>query len=168
MSGGNAPTLTVKYKNAIGLESHWTTTDHSAGFVGSGYVNNRTGELTFVVNTLSTTDSLMPTGFPLVYNTSYAGSFMTSSNSALSNSSAISGKGFKLGILESIAPYTIQNTQYYIYTDADGTEHLFKPVDNVYKDMDGLGLTLSINTSNSLYTVTDRAGYVYSLYVHDS
>ena len=47
------------------------------------------------------------------------------------------------------------------WTDADGTEHLFKPVDNVYKDMDGLGLTLSINTSNSLYTVTDRAGYIH-------
>ncbi len=160
--GVSAPSLTIKYKSLTGLESHWTTTDHSAGFAGNGYVNNRTGELTFAINTLSTIDSLMPTGFPLIYNSSYANSFVTSENSALSNSSAIAGKGLKLGLHETVSPYTIQNTQYYIYTDLDGTEHLFKSAGNIYEDMDGMGLKLTVNTAASSYTITDRAGYVYT------
>lgn len=165
---GQTPTMTVTFRNDVGLESYWTTTDHSAGFAGSGYVNNRTGELTFVINTLSTTDSLMPTGFPLVYNTTYANSYMTSANSALPNDGALAGKGFKLGIHETIVPYTIQGTQYYMYVDADGTEHLFTRSSlesETYKDVDGLGLTLEVDLDNYLYEITDQSGtwYGYTL-----
>ena len=165
-NAGQLPALIVRGNNSVGLESHWTTTDHRAGFAGSGYVNNRTGALTFVINTLSTTDSLMPTGFPLVYNSAYAGAFATSNNSALPNARGVAGKGFKLGIHETIVPYTINGIQYYMYTDSDGTEHLFRPVTSTrYEDMDGLGLTLEVDRDNYLYAITDRAGnwYGYTL-----
>ena len=41
------PILTVKYQNKVGLESYYTTSDQSAGFAGTGYVNTSTGELTY-------------------------------------------------------------------------------------------------------------------------
>ena len=48
------------------------------------------------------------------------------------------------------------STEYYIYTDADGTEHYFeiKPGQSSYQDDEGLGLTLSL--SGTVHTLKDE------------
>ena len=166
LSNQTRSVATVYYSTPIGLESYWSTTAQSAGFAGTGYVDNQTGGLTFVIDTLTTTDYLMPTGFPLVYNSIYAGEGVDSSSSAMAASVPLAGNGFKLGILETIVPYTIDGVQHYIYTDSDGTQHLFKPKSgNIYEDNSGLNYTLTVNYANYLYEIRDADGNYYGYHV---
>jgi len=163
------PYVTITYRNNTGTEDYWSTTSHSAGFAGSGSVNNQTGELNFVIDTLSSTDSIFPVGVQLVYNSVYSGSYVTESNSALPYAHKIAGKGFMLNLQQSITKQYVQNMVCYILTDADGTEHWFMPTDeqHIYRDVDGLGLTLN-TTSLSYFIVTDKQGteYVYYMFTY--
>ena len=62
------PSLCITYSDMKGLEDYWTYTFQDAGFAGSGYVNSATGNLSWTIPTLTTTDALMPLTPTLVYN----------------------------------------------------------------------------------------------------
>ena len=162
------PKLIISYKDMKGIEDYWTTTSQSAGIAGSGHVNNATGDLSFTIGTLSTTDSLMPYTPTLTYNTAIKNCTNIYSNSEVPYLSSAAGSGFKWSMQESIVERTYMgddNTEvtYYVWSDADGTEHYFTPcVDSdgntVYKDEDGIQMTLAVNTSS--YTISDSSNTV--------
>lgn len=119
------------------------------GAAGTGYVNNTTGKLTFVVGSFSRADFLFGHNISLVYNQEYVGRCP---------STVSAGYGFKLNTSEYLLSSSYINAQgeevvYYIWTDSDGTQHDFMPdeeVSNLYRDVDGLLLTLKIENGNYL------------------
>jgi YD repeat-containing protein len=68
------------------------------------------------------------------------------------------GRGWKLSVQETIVVKTMDGKTYYVYNDADGTEHYLydneeDDVDDII-DEDGLGLILTI--SGTTYTIKDK------------
>ncbi len=71
------------------------------------------------------------------------------------------GSGWKLSLQETVMKTTVKtdnvSTDYYVYTDADGTEHYFEAKSSApYKDEEGLGYSLSV--SGTTYTLSDETG----------
>lgn len=170
-SSAYKPLYIVSYQDTKGIEDYYNYYGSSADAAGNGYVNAFTGKLSFLHNSLSTTDNLMPYTFGLAYNGHLAGASHTSANTASAYSTAYAGKGFKLYSDESIRDYTLPTggTEY-VWMDADGTEHYFEfwnynmenEEQNIYVDEDGLKLYLYIPgsmTDNSVaYLIKDDVG----------
>ncbi len=149
------PQLSVTYVDMKGIEDYWTYTSQDAGFAGTGYVNNATGNLVWTIPTLTTTDALMPVSPALVYNfcTDFADYCYPNVQSA--NIYSMTAKGFKLNLNETLVKKQFQgpnNTTmyYFIWADGDGTEHYFLPTGHdenwyeyYYEDEDGLQLKLT-------------------------
>lgn len=162
------PKLCITYKDMKGVEDYWTTTSQNAGLAGTGHVNNATGDLVFMIGTLTSTDSLMPYTPTLTYNSAIADYPGTYQNTEVPYLISSAGFGFKWSMYESIVERTYYgsgntNVTYYVWSDADGTEHYFTPCldasgNTIYKDEDGLQLTLTVGTSS--YTITDTSNTV--------
>ncbi len=156
------PFYSFTYKDRKGLEDYYSYFTAGAGLAGSGYTNYATGNLTWAKPLLSTTDSLFPYTPTLVYNLANAGGSYTYSSNQVAYSTGCTPLGWKLNIQETIikkkyTSSTHETAYYYIWADADGTEHYFHPVDGStteYKDEDGLLLTLDTSSSTKL-TITD-------------
>ena len=147
-----APQFLVTYNEIRGLEPYWSTVDQSIGFAGTGHVNVATGELTLTTELTSTTDGLFSYSPTLVYNSSMANKKYTSEHENVPLSNSFMPYGFKFDFQETLIRKSIvdnTNLYYYIWIDADGTEHWFYPIDNTnqeYRDGDGLQLTLTTDT----------------------
>ena len=153
------PQLCIEYRDMKGVEDYWTFSSQSAGFAGTGSVNNATGNLVFSIPTLTTTDALMPITPAMVYNSALAAKDYSYSNAQTSNVSAFTPKGFKLNLNETLIKKSYINESgsiayYFIWADSDGTEHYFMPTttSGTYKDEDGMLLTLVESTT---CTITD-------------
>ena len=157
-----APSLTVSYVGMGGVEDYWSYSSHSIGVAGSGSINLASGFLTLAIPTLSTTDSLMPFTATLVYNSGMANKDYVYGNTDTGNTVDYMPLGFKLNICETVIEkyYTDsagQASWYYVYADADGTEHSFYQVDQnveIYYDDSGLQKVLVYNTDDTI-TITD-------------
>ena len=164
----NRPQLCISYKDMRGVEEYWTTTSQSVGIAGAGHVNNATGDLTFMIGTLTSTDNLMPYTPTLTYNSAIADYPSSYQYAEVPYLQSTAGFGFKWSMFESIVErtyYGAGNTTvtYYVWSDADGTEHYFTPCldaegNTIYKDEDGLQLTLTVGTS--YYKITDTSNTV--------
>ena len=141
------PQLCITYRDMKGLENYWSYTSQSAGFAGTGYINNATGNLVFSIPTLSTTDFIMPITPTLVYQ-----------SACITNADADSPYGFgvQLNVNESIRYCgTIDGLTYMVYTDGDGTEHYLRQNDvGDYEDEDGLQLQLE-NAGTPIHILKD-------------
>ena len=154
------PSLCIQYCDMKGLEDYWSYTSQSAGFAGSGSVNNATGKLVFTIPTVSSIDSLLPMTPTLVYDSTIADTDYAYPSVQTSYASSYMPKGFKLNITETLVKksYTTQNgtsKNMFIWADGDGTEHYFMPTSTsgTYEDEDGLLLTLK--EESSVCTITD-------------
>lgn len=151
----NRPQFVIVYKDLKGVESYWSFSEQSIGLAGNAYVNNATGALTIAKSLLSTTDSIFPYTPTITYNSSLAGKSASYPNSQSAYSSSYMPYGFKLNIGETIIQkiYTKvggTSAYYYIWSDADGTEHAFFPIEGSsteYEDEDGLQLKLTVSSS---------------------
>ena len=154
------PSFTISYVNTLGLEDYYSYSTQSGGAAGTGYVNYATGDLTFAISTLTSTDYLMPVTPTLVYNSALANKSYTSANVTTPYTSPMTSYGFKLNLTESLVrrSYSSEGSTvyYYVWSDADGTEHYFYPTDvpTVFRDDSGLLLTLNVPTSGNP-TITD-------------
>ena len=153
------PQLCIEYRDMKGVEDYWTFSSQSAGFAGTGSVNNATGNLVFSIPTLTTTDALMPITPALVYNSALAAKDYSYANVQTSNTISLAPKGFKLNLHETLIKKSYTNESgstayYFIWADSDGTEHYFMPTSQstTYTDEDGLQLTLVEGTT---CTITD-------------
>ena len=153
------PQLCIEYRDMKGVEDYWTFSSQSAGFAGSGSVNNATGNLVFSIPTLTTTDALMPITPAMVYNSALAAKDYSYSNVQTSNVISLAPKGFKLNLHETLIKKSYINAEgatsyYFVWADADGTEHYFMPTETsgTYTDEDGMLMTLVESTT---CTITD-------------
>lgn len=157
------PALEISYTVMRGVEDYWSYSSHSAGVAGSGSVNLANGKLTFAIPTISTTDSLMPYTPTLIYDSGISGTHYTASTAQTFIPTAQVGYGFKLNITESVIKKSYVNSSgatvnYYVYTDADGTEHaMLQSSTNgtTYIDEDGLRLTLNASLESTIYISDD-------------
>ena len=154
------PQLTITYVDMKGLEDYWSFTSQDVGFAGTGYINNATGNLVFVIPTLTTTDALMPIMPSLVYNFCLDFAEYKYPNVQSANTASTSPRSTKLNLNETLIKKAFTDVSgstvyYFIWADGDGTEHYFIPTgeSNTYADEEGLLLTLKESTSSC--TVTD-------------
>ena len=158
------PSVVVTYRDMKGVESYWSYVSQNVGDAGTGSINLKTGNLMFAIPTLSTTDSLFGFTPTLIYNSAIAGESYISSNTQTANPMPSMPYGFKLNTQETILKKTylnerLKNKTYYVWADADGTEHCFFQSDkvgeeNIYYDEDGLQCKLIVNDSNETAACT--------------
>ena len=138
------PQMYIYFKNSNGIESYWDYTSASAGRAGTGYVNNYSGNLTWVHNDIGFGGNRMPVSISHVYNT----------NDSAKNTFGL-GYGWRTNFNQSIYQWKYNNTIYYVWEDSDGTKHYFVAnADGTYEDEDGLKLTLTI--SGNTVTIVDK------------
>ena len=170
-SGYNAPRLIITYRDMKGVEDYWAFSSHSAGLAGSGSVNLATGNLVFALPTLGTTDGLFGFDVGLIYNSILSNSIHAPNNVSVTNICSSAGLGRKLNVQELLIPVTYTNAnnqeeEYYIWSDSDGTEHLFieTATSGTYVDEEGLQLTLVVTEDGA--TITDAnqnvRSFIYS------
>jgi len=161
------PLYTIVYRNNKGLEDYWTYSSFSVGSAGTAYVNDYSGNLTFVTSDASTASGYAPASVQHVYNGYMAGD-------KYSKTTPYVGRGWRLNIQQTLLPSseygltgTSKDNYPYVYTDEDGTEHYFyKKTENgktKYLDEDGLKLELTTSGSgNSKYAIKDeKDNYIY-------
>ena len=176
--------LTVTYRNDFGLESYYTYQTQSAGRAGTGYISDHMQRLTFVVPLLSSDSSVMPFGLSLVYNSGLSRESFGVQQKKKPNEppdytrdyrNMLLGSGWKLSAQQCVQSVRIGSddaqTLYWVYTDADGTQHYFSKeggggaeTDGVFRDEDGLGLKMTCqanpdsDTGHTNFTITDDNG----------
>ena len=166
-----APKFYVTYRNTIGIEGIYGYHTQSIGRAGTGYVNDYTLHPTLSVPIISAPSSTLPFSLSLIYNGALSYTHFTADTNSMFNvnsnihtmyySNAKAGMGWKTSVQQTIkyAFYYVDGNEikYLVYTDADGTEHYFNKYsgNTVYKDEDGLGLTIT-TYNNDLFTMTDK------------
>lgn len=140
------PTLVIMFRNNSGLEDYWDYTTSSAGRAGTGYINQYTGNLVWVRNEIGFGGNRMPVSVSRVYN----------ANDSLKNEFGL-GYGWRTNYNQRVYHWNSQNAEgdYYVWEDADGTSHYFLyESSGVYKDEDGLELTLKTTGSGTKNTAS--------------
>ena len=139
---GRAPRLVVNYVSHAGLESWWHYEQMSTGRAGTAYVDIYNGNLVYEHSDTSTTGNLMPVSVKHYY------------NSCLSASDPCScGLGWRTSMNQTVT-YTTIGTNYYVWTDGDGTKHYFDASATPYKDCEGMEMTLK--KTDTQITITDK------------
>ena len=139
------PALTIVFRNNNGLEGYWDYTASSAGRAGTGYINDYTGNLVWVRNDIGFGGNRMPVSINHIYN----------ANDNLNNSFGM-GYGWRTNFNQRVYQWTT-DTNYYVWEDSDGTDHYFYKNGSIYKDEDGLELTLTTTGSGTeKYCITDK------------
>lgn len=147
------PLFSIIYRNNKGLEDYWSYSSFSVGTAGTAYVNDYSGNLVFVTSDATTASGYSTANIQHVYNGYMA-------NVRYTTTVPYVGRGWRLNLNQTIVNSSkkglegeAQSMYPYVYTDGDGTDHYFyKKTENgstKYLDEDGLGLELTINSSNT-------------------
>ena len=132
VTGGNPkPLLTIVYRNQNGIESYMDYKTQSF-MQGNSYLNTYNGNLTSLFEIGATKTGKAPINLNIVYNT----------NDVVLNKNLGYGIGWNLSLNQIVKETNIDEVNYLEYMDEDGTLHYFRMIDNVYKDEDGLGMTI--------------------------
>ena len=139
------PSLTYVFKDFTGTESNLSYHTINAGHNATASVSDYLGNLVLTQNVFEGTGSRMPFSVYLTYNSiNYDKKFENGSPS---------GKGWQFSFNQYVRDTTgvlAEQGYNYVYTDADGTDHYLKKDSegDSWYDEDGLGLILSVDTSN--------------------
>lgn len=138
------PMIQIIYRNQTGIEDYQTYHTQSVGRAGTIYTNDYNGNLVLTHPDSFTSGNLLPVSINHVYNTNNK------------DTDIGYGKGFRLNLSQIISLVTINNIEYAKYIDEDATEHYFarEGTSNVYKDEDGLNLTLTLE--NDTFIMKDK------------
>ena len=154
---------TVSYEYMRGLESYWSYDSQTIGTSSTGYVNCANGALTFNTDLVSTTNSLIPCTLSLVYNSFLNDNYYAYPNAGTANPSGSVYWGFKFNITETLIEVNATSNPnsefdiYYIYSDADGSQHYFVRDEDtgIYRDLSGLQLKLEYYLNGGNNTMQD-------------
>lgn len=170
------PKFIVQYRNNVGLEGHYTYQTVDAGRAGTGYVGDYTSQLTLANTIVSSSSNTIPFSITAYYNSANRNTYFTDNEAAGIHSVNYTGMnvgaGWKLSIQESIRLITVSTSDasldYYVYNDADGSEHYFQKsgMTSPYKDEDGLGFELTVSgTTFTLKDQKDNQKFFYNGYL---
>lgn len=141
------PKVFIKYVNYTGLQQYWTYHSQDIRRAGTVSINDYNGNLIFKHMVDAISGNRMPYELYLVYN---------------SNDRDVDlgyGKGFRLNYHQMLLSRTIEDTQYYEWTDGTGSKHYFKWDKDKSKwlDEDNSDYELTMGSSASeKYTVKDK------------
>lgn len=164
MNVNYTPIFLIYYRNNVGIENRMTYQTASVERAGTAYVGDYTEQLTVELPLLSSNSDVLPFALSAYYNSPYRGRYFTRNDGVGIHTADYTnmyvGSGWKLSVQETIMQTTVEteneSTDYYVYTDADGTEHYFEADSAApYEDEEGLGYSLSI--SGSTYTLEDES-----------
>ena len=164
MNINSRPLFLIHYRNNVGLENRFTYQTSSVGRAGTANIGDYSAQLTLANTLFSSNSEAMPFSLAAYYNSPYRGRYFTANNGfgvhTANYANMCVGSGWKLSVQETVVKITVKtnnaSTDYYVYTDADGTEHYFEAPSSLstYKDEDGLGYTLSV--SGAISTLKDE------------
>jgi len=137
------PYVVIHYRNQTGLENYLTTHTQNIGNT-TVYTNDYNGNLTLIHQDTSTPGNRLPVSINHVYNT----------NDKDTNIGY--GNGFRLNLNQTLESKTISGISYLLYIDEDATRHYFYKENNIWKDEDGLDLTIIASGTN--YIMKDKGG----------
>ncbi|MBQ4116947.1 MAG: RICIN domain-containing protein, partial [Clostridia bacterium] len=144
------PAIIYQYINTTGIEDYLSYHTYDAGYAGTVYTNDLTGNVTVVNPIVQTGGNLMPINVSMVYN--------------LDNSdfNVPYGRCWSMNWsqrLDKSSDYNFNNIENVRYRDGDGTEHYFAydSDSGLYKDEINPDRTLSYNSSNGIFTMTDSS-----------
>ncbi|MBR7032079.1 MAG: carbohydrate binding domain-containing protein, partial [Clostridia bacterium] len=161
----STPFLAVEYRNVSGVENMYSYETFGADGAGTAYVSHFSGYMTLF------RDDVAGNGYTLthVYGSNRNSLYTATDNiNTVDYSNMKIGFGWKLNAQQSVISKTLTGVdgtghasqiEYLIYADADGTEHYFHKDSsnpNLFRDEDGLGLTLT--RSGNTITMTDEKG----------
>lgn len=139
------PVVQIIYRNQTGLEDYLSYHVQDLGRSGTVYTNDYNGNLTWLHSDISTPGERFPITISHIYNTNdkdIASRF---------------GNGTRLNLSQTVELVTINGVDYAEYIDEDGTRHYFtKEGTYTYKDEDGLGLELTLNTTTVMFEMKDK------------
>lgn len=125
------PILRITYRNHNGLEKYLNYKAQSFTR-GNSYVNTYNGNLIASFNVGATIGGKLPVNLNMFYNT----------NDVLLESDYGYGYGYKLNFNQLIEEHHVDENNYLKYVDEDGTNHYFYLDNDIFKDEDGLELTI--------------------------
>ena len=152
------PSVTIKYRNTVGIESYFTYATLGVGNAGGVYLGDSTGQITAVKQIASYASTVNPFSLNMVYNSAYFvqdGSRVYSPLQAMGLSMTM-GNGWTLDVVQKLEEITIDDTTYLMYYDGDGTIHYFTKSNNIYYDEDGLGLKVEANDDGDMVMSDDQ------------
>lgn len=165
MNVNYTPIFLIYYQNNVGIEGRFTYQTIPVDRAGTAYVGDFTEQLTAEVPLFSSNSDVLPFTITAYYNSPYRGRYFSQNDGFGMHTADYSnmniGSGWKLSLQETVMKTTVKtdnvSTDYYVYTDADGTEHYFEAKSSApYKDEEGLGYSLSV--SGTTYTLSDETG----------
>ena len=130
-NASNRPYCEINYRRINGIEKYWTYSTQNASLAGIGNIHMGTGKLSFTFSTWSTEDGIMPYTPYLVYNANQKDAdwdaFCPEANLETNT-----GLGWKLDSQQALFRRNYYNEcgeteAYFVWLDADGTEHAFLP-----------------------------------------
>lgn len=146
------PSVIINYRNQTGLEGYLTTHKQEIGRTTT-YTNDYNGNLTLIHNDATTPGNRLPVSIYHIYNT----------NDKDTNIGY--GNGFRLNLNQTLEYITIGSLNYIKYIDEEGTIHYFYKDGTIWKDEDGLELTITEDDSNLI--MKDKEGNK-STYIRNS
>lgn len=165
MNVNYTPFFLIYYQNNVGIEGRFTYQTIPVDRAGTAYVGDFTEQLTAEVPLFSSNSDVLPFTITAYYNSPYRGRYFSQNDGFGMHTADYSnmniGSGWKLSLQETVMKTTVKtdnvSTDYYVYTDADGTEHYFEAKSSApYEDEEGLGYSLSV--SGTTYTLSDETG----------
>ncbi len=139
------PRLRINFKNFSGLDSYLTYSSNGHE-LGSSYINNYNGNLVSTFNVANTVGGPLPANLYLTYNTSDIANTIEQKEYGC-------GLSFKPNYIQTIEEV---NDDLLKYLDETSAIHYFYKQDKVYKDEDGLFLTLEKIDNNYIMTDKDK------------
>lgn len=165
-----SPMLLVQYRHNAGVQTALSYHEQSAGRAGQGYVSDYDLQTTLVNPIATSASAVLPYTLSLVYNSAYRGTYFDAAEAGyhtLPYGQMHIGAGWKLSAQQTVISSRLQASsdtdpdateEYLIYHDETGAAYYFRKNGSVFKDENGLNLTLtkSVSGSTTVYTMKDK------------
>lgn len=147
------PIMNVVYINTKGIEDNFSYHEQSVGRAGIGYVADHTGNLIFIRDDTNTNGGSLSINLKHVF------------DNVEKDTNIGYGKGWKLNYDETIKKEKIGTTDYYVYSDSDGTLHYYSfdsydTESKTYHDETNKKNKLSVASGNTEITLTNQGNNI--------
>ena len=141
-----APVIYVNYISHAGVEGWWQYEQTGAGRAGTVYTDLFNGNMVLAHGDAAMSGSRNPVSVSHYY------------NSCLSTANAYGcGFGWKTDAHQKVTMLTLNDHNYLIWEDGDGTEHFFDwSGSQPYKDLEGMGLKMSFSSDGTKIFIFDK------------
>ena len=148
--GGRKPYFVLEYASLAGLEEDLAYDTLDIGRAGAANISLANGNMILALSDFASGGLRLPASVQHFYNSCD----MNQDYFGL-------GYGWRTSLHQTLHRETRTNADnvsvlYYVYTDADGTQHAFTQENGEYHDLSNLGMTLTLNTDDATAVITTK------------